>query len=170
MAWAASMFTDCTVPWAKDDRTNTTCAAPVTSRSSRYLAAPVRTAGSSSRRTAWPRIEPDSAMCPPLLRSTRHPSRCEPRESAPIAAAGRVGATSGRRLGRSELHSLAQGTVDEEVGAGDAAGPRAGQEHDAGRHLLGRPHAARRVEGELGIEDVGQILLGVRPESAGKVG
>jgi hypothetical protein len=50
--------TDRTVPYATIDRTNTMCVAPSHSRSSTYLPAPVRRAGSSRRWTGLPRIEP----------------------------------------------------------------------------------------------------------------
>ena len=50
------------------------------------------------------------------------------------------------RSGRSVLHAFGQRTVDDQVGAGDEAGNRAGQEgpHAAGEvGVAGRPRAAR---------------------------
>src|SRR5436853_177082 len=51
MSWAPLTSTDVTVPWATGDRTNTTWAAPGTSRSSTYFPAPVNNVGSSNRTT-----------------------------------------------------------------------------------------------------------------------
>src|SRR5579859_3962844 len=63
---AASTSTEPNLPCAIDERTKTTRAAPGESRSSTYFPAPVKSTGSSSRTTAFPRIEPLPAMAPLL--------------------------------------------------------------------------------------------------------
>ncbi len=48
--------------WGIVDRTNARCAVPAGVRSSKYLASPRRMRGSSTRRTGFPRIEPEATM------------------------------------------------------------------------------------------------------------
>jgi hypothetical protein len=62
IASASLVSTSSTRAWAIVERTNTTWTTPSDTRSSKYRASPRRTAGSSTRRTALPRIEPDAGM------------------------------------------------------------------------------------------------------------
>ena len=65
IASASDTSTPSSTPWATIERTNATCSIPGSTRSSRYLPAPVSSVGSSRRSTAFPRIEPDDVMFPP---------------------------------------------------------------------------------------------------------
>ena len=81
-----------TSAWAIVDRTNTTWSMPSMARSSKYFAPPSRIFGSSRRRTAWPRIDPDADMRAPALSATAAIYL-----RAPIGTAGQR-----RRVGRDE--------------------------------------------------------------------
>ena len=59
---ASVTSTETRLACATVDRTNATCAMFGSTRSSTYFPAPVNSAGSSRRRTAFPRIEPDAGM------------------------------------------------------------------------------------------------------------
>ena len=66
------------------------------------------------------------------------------------------------RTGRAE----GQRAVDDQVGAGDKARARAGEEHHRVRDLLRRSHAAGRVARDHRLEIVGIALLGDVPHPA----
>lgn len=92
----------------------------------------------------------------PRRRAPRSPARSSP-PSAGNAPAGtstpaRAAASDRRKnrissyLGcRSELHALGHAAVANQVGAGDEAGPGAGQEHHRVGHLFRCGHAARGI-------------------------
>ena len=69
-----------------------------------------------------------------------------------------------------ELDALGEGTVDDEVGAGDEAGSWAGDEGDGVGHLLWRAHAPGGVESERCGEQLGVAGLDLGPDASGEVG
>jgi hypothetical protein len=65
-------------------------------------------------------------------------------------AARELAAPCSRR--RSELHSLGQRAVDDQIGSGDEARARAGEKDDGVRHLFGRAHAVAQAQQAKSLE------------------
>src|SRR6202022_4977456 len=69
-----------------------------------------------------------------------------------------------------QLDGLGQGTIDNEVGAGDAARHRARKEDDAGSDFLRRAHTSGRVQRHRRLVEIGHAALDILPDAALKVG
>src|SRR6202022_333377 len=69
-----------------------------------------------------------------------------------------------------QLDGLGQGTIDNEVGAGDAARHRARKEDDAGSDFLRRAHAPGRVQRHRRLVEIGHAALDILPDAALEVG
>src|SRR5260370_38463453 len=67
---------------------------------------------------------------------------------------------------QSELHSLGQRAVDDQVRAGDEARARAGEEYHGVRDLGRRPHTAHRVATDHGLKQLRIVLFEDIPHAA----
>src|SRR5690348_7435000 len=105
------------------ERTKAACSSPGTFRSSKYSVRPARMPGSSRRRTGFPRIDPDVAMCSsaPLARDAPGGA---PRPRTLLTGPGGLPASAGGEVGPGLRAHDVDEVAERDVAVVDVQAPR----------------------------------------------